>query len=116
MYFLDVDATESLDSKDVSDLSTHHKLRPAIISVGFLPIQTIQPERASQAKAQPSRVLLLTNSPVMVALAFESDFRPGSSAARVRGISVIVSSPRPVCRVSIVTCVRYMRGLPSRSS
>jgi hypothetical protein len=52
MYFLDVDGTESLDSNDVSDLSTHHKLRPAIISVGFLPIQTVQPESASQAKVQ----------------------------------------------------------------
>jgi hypothetical protein len=28
MYFLDVDGTESLDSKDVLDLSMHHKLRP----------------------------------------------------------------------------------------
>jgi Matrixin len=52
MYFLDVDGTESLDSKDVLDLSMHHKLRPAIISVGFLPTQIVQPESASQAKAQ----------------------------------------------------------------
>jgi hypothetical protein len=55
MYFLDVDGTESLDSKDVLDLSMHHKLRPAIISVGFPPIQTVQPESASQAKAQAIR-------------------------------------------------------------
>jgi hypothetical protein len=49
LYFLDLDGTEGLDSKDVSDLRAHHQLRPAAISVGFLPIQTVQPERASEA-------------------------------------------------------------------
>jgi hypothetical protein len=52
MYFLDIDGTESLDSKDVLDLSTHHKLRTPIISVGFLPIQTVQSESAGEAKVQ----------------------------------------------------------------
>jgi hypothetical protein len=37
MYFLDINGTESLDNKDILDLSTHHKLRPAIVSTGFLP-------------------------------------------------------------------------------
>jgi hypothetical protein len=52
MYFLDIDGTESLDSKDVLDLSTHHKLRTPIISLGFLPIQTVQSESAAEAKVQ----------------------------------------------------------------
>jgi hypothetical protein len=52
MYFFDIDGTESLDRKDVLDLSTHHKLRPAIITVGLLPIQTVQPESAAEAKVQ----------------------------------------------------------------
>jgi hypothetical protein len=52
MYFLDIDGTESLDNKDVLDLSTHHKLRTPIISVGFLPIQTVQSESAAEAKGQ----------------------------------------------------------------
>jgi hypothetical protein len=30
MYFLDVNGTEGLDCADISDLSKHHKLRPAI--------------------------------------------------------------------------------------
>ena len=38
MYFLNVDGTEVLDSKDILDLSTHHKLRPAILPTVFLPI------------------------------------------------------------------------------
>jgi len=49
MYFLNVDGTESLDTKDIADLSTHHQLRPAVISVGFLPIQTAQPEGAPES-------------------------------------------------------------------
>ncbi len=32
MYFLDIEGTEVLDSTDILDLSTHHKLRPAIVS------------------------------------------------------------------------------------
>ena len=40
MYFLDVNGSEALDSTDVLDLSTHHKLRPNIVaSIAFLPIQ-----------------------------------------------------------------------------
>jgi hypothetical protein len=45
MYFFDVNGTEVLDRKDILDLSTHHKLRPAIISTGFLPIKVVQPLR-----------------------------------------------------------------------
>ena len=42
MYFLDINGTEVLDSKDILDLSTHHKLRTAIVSTGFLPIKVVQ--------------------------------------------------------------------------
>jgi len=38
MYFLDVTGSEVLDSKDISSLGAHHKLRPAIVATGFLPI------------------------------------------------------------------------------
>jgi len=38
MYFLDVTGNEVLDGKDISSLSTHHKLRPAIVTTGYLPI------------------------------------------------------------------------------
>jgi hypothetical protein len=57
MYFLDLDGTEGLDSKDVSDLRAHHQLRPAAISAGFLPIQTVQPERTSGASFNSRRVV-----------------------------------------------------------
>jgi len=57
MYFLDLDGTEGLDSKDVSDLRAHHQLRPAAISAGFLPIQSVQPERASEASLNSGRVV-----------------------------------------------------------
>jgi predicted Zn-dependent protease len=40
MFYLDVDGSEVLDSKDILDLSTHHKLRPAVVSTGSLVIQT----------------------------------------------------------------------------
>jgi hypothetical protein len=40
MYFLDITGNEVLDGKDICALSTHHKLRPAIVSTGFLPIAT----------------------------------------------------------------------------
>jgi matrixin len=57
MYFLDLDGTEGLDSKDVSDLRAHHQLRPTAISADFLPIQTVQPERASEASFNSRRVV-----------------------------------------------------------
>jgi hypothetical protein len=41
MYFLNIDGTEVLDSKDILDLSAHHKLRPAIVSTGLLPIVVV---------------------------------------------------------------------------
>jgi Matrixin len=46
MYFLDVNGTEVLDAKDILALSTHHKLRSAIASTRFLPIQIVQPKAA----------------------------------------------------------------------
>jgi hypothetical protein len=57
MYFLDLDGNESLDSKDVSDLRAHHQLRPAAVSAGLLPIQPVQPERASEASFNSRRVV-----------------------------------------------------------
>jgi hypothetical protein len=55
MYFLDLEGTEGLDSKDILDLSACHKLRPASVSSGFLPIQgvliampTPEPQRLRQ--------------------------------------------------------------------
>ena len=39
MYFLDVEGTEALDSKDVSNLSKCHELRRAMFSKTFVPIQ-----------------------------------------------------------------------------
>jgi hypothetical protein len=45
MYFLDITGTEVLDGKDILDLSTHHKLRPAVVLKGFLPIEVVQPLR-----------------------------------------------------------------------
>ena len=56
MYFLDLDGTEGLDSKDVSDLRAHHQVRPAVISAGFLTIQNVQPERAAEARFNSRRV------------------------------------------------------------
>jgi hypothetical protein len=50
MFYLDIDGTEVLDSKDIVDLSTHHKLRPTIVSTGFLPIKVARPENASKSK------------------------------------------------------------------
>lgn len=41
MYFLNIEGTEGLDSKDLLDLSACHKLRPAVVSAVFLPIQGI---------------------------------------------------------------------------
>jgi Matrixin len=41
MYILNIDGTEGLDSKDLLDLSACHKLRPTVISSGFLPIQGV---------------------------------------------------------------------------
>ena len=35
MYFLNIDGNEVLDSKDILELSKHHKLRPVIVSTGF---------------------------------------------------------------------------------
>jgi hypothetical protein len=52
MYFLDIDGTEILDSKDIRDLGAHHKLRPAVIATGFLSIQSVQPEIASRTTAR----------------------------------------------------------------
>jgi len=39
MYFLNVNGTEMLDRKDISDLSTRHKLRLAADPTGFLSIK-----------------------------------------------------------------------------
>jgi len=39
MYFLDVEGSEVLDSRDISDLSRRHELRPAIFASDFVPIQ-----------------------------------------------------------------------------
>lgn len=39
MFFLDVDGTDVLDGKDILDLSRRHKLRPAILAKGFVPIR-----------------------------------------------------------------------------
>jgi Matrixin len=39
MYFLNVNGTEVLDRKDLSDLNTHHKLRAAAVPADFLPIK-----------------------------------------------------------------------------
>jgi hypothetical protein len=50
MYFLDINGTEVLDCKDIFDLSTHHQLRPAIVSTGFRPITVVRPENASKPK------------------------------------------------------------------
>jgi len=55
MYFLDVNGTEVLDSQDILDLSTHHKLRPAIVSTGLLPIKVVQPVRRAKTGAHPPR-------------------------------------------------------------
>ena len=41
MYFLDVDGTEVLDSKDILDLSTHHEVRAAVVATGFLPVKVV---------------------------------------------------------------------------
>jgi predicted Zn-dependent protease len=42
MYFLDIDGSEVLDSKDILDLSTHHRLRREISnSTWHLPIQIV---------------------------------------------------------------------------
>jgi len=45
MYYFGINGTEALDSKDILELSTFHKLRPAIVSRGFLPIKSVQPLR-----------------------------------------------------------------------
>ncbi|HVP11063.1 MAG TPA: matrixin family metalloprotease, partial [Phycisphaerae bacterium] len=39
MYFLDVEGSEVLDSRDISDLSRRHELRPVILAADFVPIQ-----------------------------------------------------------------------------
>lgn len=46
MFYLNVNGTEVLDSKDTLDLSAHHKLRPAIFSTGFRSLKVIRPEAA----------------------------------------------------------------------
>lgn len=56
MYFLDLEGTEVLDSKDISDCA-HHQLRPAVFSAGFLAIESVQPERASEASFNSRRVV-----------------------------------------------------------
>jgi hypothetical protein len=42
MYFLNVDGSEVLDSKDILDLSTRHKLRAAVVPTSALPIKIVQ--------------------------------------------------------------------------
>ena len=39
MYFLNVEGTEVLDSKDLLDLSRRHEIKREIFARGFLPIQ-----------------------------------------------------------------------------
>jgi Matrixin len=41
MYFFNVNGTESLDRKDILDLSTRHKLRAAAVPTGFRPIKVV---------------------------------------------------------------------------
>jgi hypothetical protein len=54
MYFLNVNGSEALDRKDISELRQHHQLRPAIAATGFRPILVIQSDSAS--KPEPRAV------------------------------------------------------------
>jgi hypothetical protein len=41
MYYFNVDGTESLDQKDILDLSTRHKLRVAAVPTGSRSIKAV---------------------------------------------------------------------------
>ncbi len=51
MYFLNVNGTEALDSKDILDLSSHHRLRAAAASAGLLTITMVRVPAPLQSPA-----------------------------------------------------------------